>query len=46
METIMDKDTQSDHLKKVIKVLGQRVQELESAMNGAAVAEEEEHDEM
>ena len=41
METIMDKDTQADHFKKVIKVLGERVQELERLMSrgGAADAE-------
>ena len=37
----MDKDTQADHFKRVIKVLGERVQELERLTNcgGAANAE-------
>jgi hypothetical protein len=31
MSTIIDKDVQIDHLKKVLKVLGSRVQQLETA---------------
>jgi hypothetical protein len=31
MSTIIDKDVQIDHLKKVLKVLGSRVQQLEVA---------------
>ena len=35
MEAIIDKDVQMDHQKKVIRVLGNRVQELESAFAAA-----------
>ena len=45
MESIIDKDMQNDHLKKVTKILGQRVQELEAAIGiggGAAASAETE----
>ena len=41
MESIIDKDMQCDHLKKVTKILGQRVQELEAAIGiGSSAAAE------
>ena len=39
METILDKDTQMEHQKSIIKLLGQRIQELEIKLNKAAKGE-------